>query len=425
MTFFALLNEFSSTQLLYGCAGLTFSVGGLSILFSLHDTYLYILLQSLFTWAIYLVYFHSLASIPGPPHWALSRVFYSWALYRGRGGIRLKELHDIYGPVVRVAPDEVSFTHEKAWAAFYAYRPGGCLPKNPFWFAPRYRPQDIHETVSYGILAAPNVDHGRFRRAFAPSFTNTAIKAHEPMIQSHVDTLISQLHKEALRKPPFDITKWFRYVVFDITGQLGYSKSFHTLERAENRHHVKVLGSFLTPFTKEYSLRSLGVPRSKQLAVSHDLLQKQISYSQALGMWIKERLLEGNTPGKPDLMTYFDESAGGKGLTVIETENAMRDFMIAGTETVTLTLLAIFFHLVRNREVLHSLQDEIREAFIEEVNITAQSAANLPLLNAVINEAMRLAPSIPVVMPRVVADQGIEACGYWLPAGVCFSKPPL
>lgn len=160
----------------------------------------------------------------------------------------------------------------------------------------------------------------------------------------------------------------------------------------------------------------------RQLSSSHDILQKQISYSQSLSRWVHERLSEGNTPGKPDLMTYFTKNldSSGKGLSIYETENANRDFMIAGTETVSETLLCVFYHLVRNEQILSSLTDEIRQPFTEDNAISADSVAKLPFLNTVINEAMRLAPSIPAVMPRIVTEPGMEACGYWLPAGVYF-----
>lgn len=162
-------------------------------------------MQCIFGWASYLAYFHPLASIPGPRHWAASRLFFVLTLYRGCSGIRLKELHEKYGPVVRVSTDEVSFIDEKVWSSFYAYRQGTCLPKNPFWFRPRYRPNDANEKESYGIIVAKNADHGRFRRGFAPSFTEKALKAHEPMIQKHVNTFISQLHRESVKGTPLNI----------------------------------------------------------------------------------------------------------------------------------------------------------------------------------------------------------------------------
>jgi cytochrome P450 len=330
----------------------------------------------------------------------------------------LQELHRKYGSVVRVSSDEVSFVDEKAWAAFYASRQGTCLPKSPHWFVPRRRPNDIAEVESTGIMASTKADHGRFRRAFAPSFTTAALRRHEPMIQSHVEILVSQLYKEALKNARVNISRWFEYLTFDIIGDLGYSKSFHTLENEEHRQHVDVVGSFLTPMTREASLRSLGLPIFRQLTVAKRVLHRQISYSISLGRWINERLSEGNGPDKPDLMTYFSKASDEKGLSIIETENAVRDFMIAGTETVTESLTAICYYLVRDQGVLRSLTGEIREAFVADGKVSTGAIATLPFLNAVINEAMRLAPSIPTVLPRIVTAPGIDACGYWLPAGV-------
>jgi len=72
---------------------------------------------------IYNIYFHPLATFPGP------------LLYRGtslgkisqqmRGNITKKvyELHQIYGPVVRIAPWELSYASAQAWKDIYTGSP--------------------------------------------------------------------------------------------------------------------------------------------------------------------------------------------------------------------------------------------------------------------------------------------------------------
>src|ERR1700761_1842879 len=76
---------------------------------------------------LYNLYFHPLSSVPGPRLFAISNLPYAVALCGGRWPYKLKELHDKYGPVVRFAPDDVSFISAAAWKEIYGFR----RPGNP------------------------------------------------------------------------------------------------------------------------------------------------------------------------------------------------------------------------------------------------------------------------------------------------------
>ena len=57
---------------------------------------------------IYAILSTPLSSFPGPRLWALSRLPYAITVWQGNLHTRVKELHDQYGEVVRVAPNELS-----------------------------------------------------------------------------------------------------------------------------------------------------------------------------------------------------------------------------------------------------------------------------------------------------------------------------
>lgn len=65
--------------------------------------------------ALYYLFFHPLNRYPGPKLWAVSRAFHVWYNFTGRLPFKVLELHRKYGPVVRIAPDELSFTDAAAW----------------------------------------------------------------------------------------------------------------------------------------------------------------------------------------------------------------------------------------------------------------------------------------------------------------------
>jgi len=58
----------------------------------------------LFAVIIYNIYFHPLAKFPGPKSYAATRIPYFQALLGGQIGQAIKDLHQKYGEVVRIAP---------------------------------------------------------------------------------------------------------------------------------------------------------------------------------------------------------------------------------------------------------------------------------------------------------------------------------
>ena len=74
---------------------------------------------------MYNAFFHPLSKVPGPKINALSRVPYIRHLIKGSTVDNAVDLHKKYGEVVRMSPNEVSFTSgETAWPEIYGFRTG-------------------------------------------------------------------------------------------------------------------------------------------------------------------------------------------------------------------------------------------------------------------------------------------------------------
>lgn len=65
------------------------------------------------------------------------------------------------------------------------------------------------------------------------------------------------------------------------------------------------------------------------------------------------------------------------------------------------------------------LINEVRGAFTRDEDINFIDASNLKYMLAVLNEALRLFPIVPVGLPRIVPKGGETVNGKWVPAGVC------
>jgi hypothetical protein len=79
-----------------------------------------ILVVSLF-WRVYTAFFSPLASIPGPFLAKFTRLWQIWRYYKGQWHDDIEWLHETYGPVVRIAPDEVSFVDHDALRKLYSH----------------------------------------------------------------------------------------------------------------------------------------------------------------------------------------------------------------------------------------------------------------------------------------------------------------
>lgn len=88
----------------------------------------------------------------------MTTIPYDIHLFRGELPYRLAELHEKYGPMIRIAPNQLSYITEDAWNDIYGKIPGKPqLVKKPFDI-PR-PPKKLH-----GLFTAKtDADHARMR----------------------------------------------------------------------------------------------------------------------------------------------------------------------------------------------------------------------------------------------------------------------
>lgn len=90
-------------------------------------------------------------------------------------------------------------------------------------------------------------------------------------------------------------------------------------------------------------------------------------------------------------------------------------FAIAGAETTATSLAAAMWFLKANPECLTRLQKDIRTAFKSYDEITGDATANLPYLNAVIEETLRRYSPVPFGLVR--DSPGALVDGHYIPRG--------
>lgn len=84
-------------------------------------------------------------------------------------------IHTQYGPTVRIAPDELSFTAPEAWPQIYNSQPQ--LQKTRFHFAPK-----DEQRLPESMITASDAEHARLRLLAGPIFMNAGIAEVESVM---------------------------------------------------------------------------------------------------------------------------------------------------------------------------------------------------------------------------------------------------
>ena len=170
--------------------------------------------------ALYNLFLHPLRSYPGPFLWRISGIPADYHIFRGTVAARTLQTHQKYGPVVRLAPNELSFADGRVWKDVWDHRPE--FPKDP------HRAQRPPNGIP-SILAAEKNAHARYRRLLAHAFSEKGLREQHSRIQQYVDLLIDRLSERAQVQQTTDMVDWYTITVFDVIGDLAWGEAFHGL----------------------------------------------------------------------------------------------------------------------------------------------------------------------------------------------------
>ncbi|KAH6773431.1 cytochrome P450 [Perilla frutescens var. hirtella] len=93
------------------------------------------------------------------------------------------------------------------------------------------------------------------------------------------------------------------------------------------------------------------------------------------------------------------------------------DLFIGGTDTISTTLEWVMTELLRHPTMMEKLQGEVREIIKqEEEEITDDDLEKMHYLKAVVKEALRVHPPLPLLVPRV-ASKDVQIKGFDISAG--------
>ncbi|KAJ8127654.1 hypothetical protein O1611_g5983 [Lasiodiplodia mahajangana] len=378
----------------------------------------------------YIVYqclFSPLAVFPGPLAAKLSKGWRAYVTYRGQWHRDIAALHERYGPVVRIGPNELSVGDPEAF--LHIYRVNKPYVKSACYSVIKgSRPFDLGGERSEKI-------HSAQRRLVARAYSMESTMRLEPQIDELIATLLKKFDDVAFSRQTIDLGYWLQLFAFDVIGAVSFSKPYGFVSSgsdslgADKNFFARIARSF---HSLAWTMHAEWIFKLHQnvimplvgnlLALNDrngfffDFAQKEVQTRKDHGGSDKDIVgqLFQVQKTKDELLFAF---IGSNDLAIAY---MMTSNVFAGSDTTAISLGAIFSNLMRHPRVLAKLRDELRgrRAAGESSPIaTANEAESCPYLQAIIYESMRLFSPAAFLLDRDVPPEGMTICGHYVPGG--------
>ncbi|KAK9070137.1 hypothetical protein SSX86_010537 [Deinandra increscens subsp. villosa] len=187
-----------------------------------------------------------------------------------------------------------------------------------------------------------------------------------------------------------------------------FSKDFLELEDDETAHRLKfglfkILENSVTPNVSDFFpiVGGLDLQGLRKDSLNH--LDELSSFSDAIVKERRARITKSEIVAEHE-KDFLDRLLENN-FTTSQINILVLELFIAGTDTVVTTIEWAMAELIKNKEIMHKVQEELKKE-VNPDNIIQSDLSKLTYFNACIKETLRLHPVVPVLIPR----RAIEAC---------------
>lgn len=141
------------------------------------------------------------------------------------------------GPVVRVAPNELSFSTASSWRDIYGVRKG----VEPFIKSEFYDGGNFAAEAHSIVSERDPKSHAEMRRYLSSAFSDRSLKSQEPLVAECVDCFIDKLGEASQINQGTDIVMWYNLTTFDIIGSLAFGEEFGGVKSGTEHFWVSIV----------------------------------------------------------------------------------------------------------------------------------------------------------------------------------------
>ncbi|KAK4222262.1 cytochrome P450 [Podospora fimiseda] len=378
---------------------------------------------------IHRLYFSPLAKFPGSKLAAATgwyEFYYDYWL-EGKYLWEIEKMHKKYGPIIRVNPDELSIRD----ADFY----------NEVYVTESKRRTNAHDLFCKGIdfdgchlLTTDHDLHRRRRKPLEPFFSRLGISRLQPMLAEVALHLESRIRELKGSNKVIRLDHAFSAFSGDIIGRIclddgtGSGRFLDDPDFSPEWYDViHAIVRSIPLFTQFPSIiRVLSLIPESVLLWAYPRGQMFNIFKQRA----KDHIRRAMSKTKGDKLSHENESSLFHHIVASDMPESERSeerlakeaqvLLGGGTASTARTIGFASFYILTQPELRANLEAELRDVMSDWPTRvpTWTTLEQLPLLQAIIKESLRLSYGVMHRLPRVSPDVSIQYKGYTIPPGV-------
>ncbi|KIW02724.1 uncharacterized protein PV09_06158 [Verruconis gallopava] len=341
--------------------------------------------------------------IPGPWYTNVTSIALKYHEFSKNRRLWIHSLHEKYGPVVRLAPNEVSFNNLEGLKEIYQSGGSG-FDKTEFYdLFKQYGHRTMFSTLN-------KHDHAERKKLFADRYAMTNVMRPEIIdgIQKRAMAVVEKC-RESVGKC-LDVYVTLHCYALDGASHFLFNPG--GTDSLNNPDDFKLMQELTYHDSIRARLVAYYWPAIDKLAVlfNHKIIPLSRNYCL-------DRT-NADSPAETSLISKLHSKSSS--ISRIEMAAECMDHLAAGIDTTGDGLCFLMYELSLPRS--QHIQSRLRDELLANPNAKLN---DLPYLEAVIKEGLRLFPPIPMSHPRYVpGPSSRKICGYNVPAGTIVSCQP-
>ncbi|KIX06902.1 uncharacterized protein Z518_04878 [Rhinocladiella mackenziei CBS 650.93] len=349
-----------------------------------------------------------LTKLPGPKYTAITSIVLKYQEFTHARRPYVHALHEKYGPVVRLAPNEVSFATADAVKEIYMSGGSG-YDKTPFYtLFMQFGTRTLFSTL-------PRTAHSYMKRYLADRYANTSIMKTEVLngISSHAKDFLNKCMERCSSRDGFaDIYVHLHCFALDgVTHQLFHPYGTHSNVNEKDlrlmqelSYHNSLQSNYLLYYAPWLSKPIHYINPPKPAPLSNEYVLKTS---------------KTESPSSFSLLSKLQAQAKAtSSMAPLAVPAECKDHLAAGVDTTGDALCLLMYHLSLPTYASQRIQSLLHQELVSSPNTPFDQ---LPYLDAVVKEGLRCFPPIPMSLPRYVPQGGSTIEGHFIPGGTIVS----
>ncbi|KAG5873358.1 hypothetical protein JTB14_000486 [Gonioctena quinquepunctata] len=267
------------------------------------------------------------------------------------------------------------------------------------------------DPISAHLFALNETRWKDMRVKLTPTFTSGKMRMMFPMIMEVNDCLVDAINKCVEKKQDIDIKEFLAKFTTDVIGTCAFGIECNSFKNPDAEFRKAGLNS-LQKKDMLHSLKKMVISKAPDLALKLGIesVRKDVSqfFYDVIGKTIDYRKTNNTTRADflqllINLMENTKDSENP--FTMEQLVAQVLVFFVAGFETSSTTMTFALYELARAPDIQEKLRKEITSVLNKYDNkLTYENMNEMPYLQQVIDETMRIYPALPILQRKCTED---------------------